>query len=1041
MAATGRATPTAAASDASVPGALPSARMWLDERVDLGALELLNLHATGGMAEVYRARVRGADGSEQILAVKKILPQFTRDKDVLRMFLEEARIAALLDHPNIVRMLDVGAGDATQDRTGAAYYIVMEFADGKDLSDIIWEAVQRGERLPLGMTVQAARDVARALHHAWNVVGDDGAPLRLIHRDVSPHNVLVTWDGRIKLTDFGIAKVQAAAPRTQAGIIKGKIGYMSPEQARARPLDHRSDLFNIGILMYEALTGARLFHADSDVDTLEQMHAARVPRLDPALLVPAPLEAFLRRALARNPGDRPPDGAAFEAELLAAADESRVVPRPHETAHVMAHLFPALARQAANPPGPGTARLNLTSQLWGPGTGLASAAAALARSAPPASPVRSTAPAASPPPAPRAPAAARLAPVPRGAVQAGGRAAALLLDTPLDVPSMSSRSPPPPLVWPAASIAPVAAAPAAQPRSLPPLPASPQPAALPAPRTPAASRAPGVGAIASSRKAAAPRDTEVAPPSGPGMSPAVRVGNGARGLAADVGDASARHPAASSRVVLLPPEPAAHSERSLVGASPAAAPGRPAERASPDDLGRAGPAGPLPPAPLPLPLPLPLPPSLPVAPVPPSPAGLSLASSVPPGATAASSLPPQALPSPAPRLSLADGPPPPPLTPSPWAPSPWAPSPLPPPAPGPWAAAAPATSPTGGATAPPPPAAVTVGAWPEATSAPTPARAAGAEAEPEAEPEPEESVFAGDEPFAEPPASPVHDPVAPVIVVASSPTPVRKSSRQVAREMFVERWLPRGIQAAAVVVVLLGGLGGLAAGQAARIWLSAERARVTRALVVRTTPPGAAVTFDGVRLDGITPLAVDLPIDDGAHVVRVALRGGAPIERRVTVSADDRFVLVHENFRSAGRVVIDTQPAGARVLLDGRDAGRAPVTLDDLGTDRPHVVEARLVGYAPATATVPMERGPEHAVALTLSPTDPPGRLVVVSPLPGDVTVDGLWWGRSTAAVDEGRPAPSGLRTVVFESTAVGARTAMTVDVPAGGVVRVFVAP
>ena len=147
-------------------------------------------------------------------------------------------------------------------------------------------------------------------------VDDDGVQLKLIHRDISPHNVLVTWDGRIKLTDFGIAKVQASANKTQMGVIKGKFGYMSPEQARGKPLDQRSDLFNVGILLYEGFTGTRLFEGPTDLETLDAMRSPRVPRLPAELAIPAALEAVMRLALEREPDERFADAMTFSSSRM-----------------------------------------------------------------------------------------------------------------------------------------------------------------------------------------------------------------------------------------------------------------------------------------------------------------------------------------------------------------------------------------------------------------------------------------------------------------------------------------------------------------------------------------------------------------------------------------------------------------------------------------------------------------------------------------------------------------------------------------------------
>ena len=324
----------------------------------LSELEVLNLHAQGGMAEVYRARVANPDGTEKIYAVKKILPHFTKEQELVRMFIEEARVAACLNCEQIVQVFDLVMSDTGE------YFIVMEFADGKDLADVIYFAGQRKKRLPISMAVQVARDTLKALHYAYNATDSEGRPLRLVHRDVSPHNIIITYDGRVKLTDFGIAKVQASANKTMAGVIKGKFGYMSPEQARGKPLDGRSDLFNIGIVLYEAFTGDRLFQGASDLDTLDKMRAAMVPRLPANLGVPGDIETLMRKALEREAAGRFPDAATFERELAAAAEKHGVLPRAGEIVQTMCEVFPA-ETAAKGPQQPvKTRHVELKSQLW-----------------------------------------------------------------------------------------------------------------------------------------------------------------------------------------------------------------------------------------------------------------------------------------------------------------------------------------------------------------------------------------------------------------------------------------------------------------------------------------------------------------------------------------------------------------------------------------------------------------------------------------------------------------------------------------------------
>lgn len=267
------------------------------------------------MAEVYRARGKGADGRTWLYAVKRILPELTQDPTLRSMFVEEARIASMLVHPNIVRVYDLARGNNDD------YYIVMEFLEGRDLAETIDKSSDDGRRMPIWLCIHTAREVCKALTYATSQALDrEGRPLGLIHRDISPHNIFVCFDGQVKLTDFGVAKVSQSNVLTQVGVTKGKFGYMSPEQLLSEKLDFRSDLFNIGILLYETLTGRRLFFGDNPSQFLQAMLRAEVPALEPELGVPAELEQLIRRALTRDREQRPATAQVFDDELRIIAE-------------------------------------------------------------------------------------------------------------------------------------------------------------------------------------------------------------------------------------------------------------------------------------------------------------------------------------------------------------------------------------------------------------------------------------------------------------------------------------------------------------------------------------------------------------------------------------------------------------------------------------------------------------------------------------------------------------------------------------------------
>jgi hypothetical protein len=282
---------------------LPPSDSPEEESSDYGRYSLLDRVATGGMAEVFRAKRKGVEGFEKTVAVKRILPHLSSNKEFIEMFVAEAKMVASLSHPNIVQIFDLGKIDDT-------YYIAMEFVEGRDLRTILTRARNRN-RLP-GMDLAAliAARVSAALEYAHRQRDSEGRELRIVHRDVSPQNILVSDEGEVKLVDFGIAKAATKASHTDSGSLRGKLLYMSPEQAWGKPLDKRSDLFALGAVFYEILTGHLLFSAGSEMSVLERVREARfVPpsSLNPA--VPIELEAVAMRLLNKNPAERYQDAA------------------------------------------------------------------------------------------------------------------------------------------------------------------------------------------------------------------------------------------------------------------------------------------------------------------------------------------------------------------------------------------------------------------------------------------------------------------------------------------------------------------------------------------------------------------------------------------------------------------------------------------------------------------------------------------------------------------------------------------------------------
>jgi serine/threonine-protein kinase len=268
----------------------------------VGRYELLHEIATGGMATVFLGRARGAANFERIVALKICHPHLRKDEDFANMFLDEARLAAQIHHPNVVSTVDVGNDEDL--------YLVMEYVEGDRLSGLIRTASKKGQRLPLAITTRLMIDVLSGLHAAHELVDQKGDPLHIVHRDVSPQNILVGVNGVAKITDFGIAKAEARATVTREGQVKGKMSYMAPEQLSCRDVDRRADLYAAGVVFWETLTGRRLFRADTDAETLNMVLHGVVPAPSSvAPEVPPELDAIIVKALQREPGKRFATGA------------------------------------------------------------------------------------------------------------------------------------------------------------------------------------------------------------------------------------------------------------------------------------------------------------------------------------------------------------------------------------------------------------------------------------------------------------------------------------------------------------------------------------------------------------------------------------------------------------------------------------------------------------------------------------------------------------------------------------------------------------
>jgi TonB family protein len=321
-----------------IPGPLPSGTPF-------GQYELIEPIATGGMAEVYRARMSGVEGFQKIVAIKRILPHLTDNHEFVTMFVDEAKLAAQLQHPNIVHIYDLG-------KIERSYYIAMEYIDGRDLRSILRTLEERHARLPLGLALFIASRLAAALDYAHHKRDLQGTAMALVHRDVSPQNVLISYDGDIKLCDFGIAKAASKASHTRAGALKGKLQYMSPEQAWGRDIDGRSDIFAVGLVLYEMLTGRKGFAGDSELSILEQVRSPHLipPReFDPA--IPPEVERAVMKALKENREERYQTAAEFAADLGNMLQAIRPTPGAAELGAFLAELV-GHERQASATPVP-----------------------------------------------------------------------------------------------------------------------------------------------------------------------------------------------------------------------------------------------------------------------------------------------------------------------------------------------------------------------------------------------------------------------------------------------------------------------------------------------------------------------------------------------------------------------------------------------------------------------------------------------------------------------------------------------------------------
>lgn len=329
------------------------------EPIQFGKYKLIQPLAQGGMAEIFLAKQQGPAGYEKSVVIKRVLAHYSSNPDFVEMFLDEARLAALLSHPNIVQMFDFGEVDGS-------YYLSMEYLRGEDLHTLLRLAKKQNAAIPPQVAATVMASACDALHYAHNLTTDEGKPLHIIHRDISPSNIFLTYQGQAKVLDFGIARAEGKVVQTAMGVIKGKISYMAPEQARGYPLDARVDVWALGVVLHELLTGARLFSRNSDVESFKALLDDPIPMpSDVKDGIPAELDEIVGKALERNLDHRYPSAKAMYDDLDDFLSSRTYIPPQTLLQQYLQELvgeeeiaakLKGQAAPAAKPPSGGTAR-------------------------------------------------------------------------------------------------------------------------------------------------------------------------------------------------------------------------------------------------------------------------------------------------------------------------------------------------------------------------------------------------------------------------------------------------------------------------------------------------------------------------------------------------------------------------------------------------------------------------------------------------------------------------------------------------------------
>lgn len=297
-----------------------------------GRYVLLNKLAMGGMAEIYKAKTYGVDGFEKQLAIKRILTNYSADKEFIHMLIDEAKLTVLLSHANIVQVFDLG-------KVGEDYFISMEYINGTNLRELVTRFGSTGEKFPEDIAVYIISEVCKGLDYAHRKTDSEGGHLHIVHRDISPQNILISYEGEVKIVDFGIAKAAMNVSHTSAGILKGKISYMSPEQALGKPIDHRTDIFSAGLVLYEMLTGQKLFVGDTQFEVLNLIRTKKITKEGLPETISPGLRTLLAKALHFSTRERYQSAGDFQLDLTKYLYSSYIDFSPRQLSALLIRLF------------------------------------------------------------------------------------------------------------------------------------------------------------------------------------------------------------------------------------------------------------------------------------------------------------------------------------------------------------------------------------------------------------------------------------------------------------------------------------------------------------------------------------------------------------------------------------------------------------------------------------------------------------------------------------------------------------------------------